>query len=59
MSAVQLESETSDHREGLRGALGNGAGKWELIVEATRTIHAMSLMESPTGHLTNLSTTSG
>ena len=57
LSAVQLESETSNDREGLRGALGDGKGKWELIVEANRAIHAMSLMESPTGHLTNLSTT--
>ena len=57
LSAAQLESATSDDREGLRGALGNGVGKWELIVEADHAIHAMSLMESPTGHLTNLSTT--
>ena len=56
LGAAQLESEASDGREGLRGALGDGAGKWELTLEADRTIHAMSLMESPTGHLTNLST---
>ena len=56
LSAAQLESEDSDGREGLLGALGDGAGKWELTVETDRAIHAMSLMESPTGHLTNLST---
>ena len=43
--------------EGLIGALGDGKGKWELTVEADRPIHVMSLMRSPTGHLTNLSTT--
>lgn len=56
LNAAQLESEASDGREGLSGALGDGQGKWELTVEADRAIHAMSLMESPTGHLTNLST---
>ena len=44
---------------GLSGALGDGAGKWELVVEADRTIHVMSLLKSPTGHLTNLSSTRG
>ena len=38
------------------GALGDGAGKWELEIRADREIVAMSLLESPTGHLTNLST---
>ena len=40
------------------GALGTGAGKWRLEVEANPAIRAMSLLASPTeqGHLTNLST---
>ena len=41
---------------GLTGSLGNGTGKWRLSVESTRDIVAMSLLSSPTGHLTNLST---
>ena len=41
---------------GLTGSLGNGTGKWRLGVESTREIVAMSLLSSPTGHLTNLST---
>ena len=41
--------------EGLTGALGDGAGKWRLHVEADRSVLVMSLMQSPTGHLTNLS----
>lgn len=41
---------------GLEGALGDGAGKWQLEIEAKRDIFAMSLLESATGHLTNLST---
>ena len=40
----------------LQGALGDGAGKWRLTVESSEPILAMSLLASPTGHLTNLST---
>ena len=39
----------------LDGALGSGQGKWRLAVNADAQLHAMSLLESPTGHLTNLS----
>ena len=39
----------------LDGALGSGQGKWRLAVSADAQLHAMSLLESPTGHLTNLS----
>ena len=41
---------------GFEGSLGDGAGKWELEIRADREIVALSLLESPTGHLTNLST---
>ena len=40
---------------GLRGALGDGTGKWRLSVDSDEPIMAMSLLASPTGHLTNLS----
>ena len=53
LTAPELETGEG---EGLTGALGDGKGKWELTVEANRPIHVMSLMRSPTGHLTNLST---
>ena len=52
LTSQDLESGTG---EGLSGALGDGAGKWELVVEADRAIHVMSLLKSPSGHLTNLS----
>ena len=42
--------------EWLDGSLGDGAGKWQLLVESDRPVVAMSLLRSPTGHLTNLST---
>ena len=54
LTAAQLESG-----EGLQGALGDGAGKWRLSVESQQPIVVMSLLASPTGHLTNLSTTPG
>ena len=53
LTAADLETGEAN---GLSGALGNGAGKWYLTVEADRPIAVMSLMRSPTGHLTNLST---
>ena len=53
ISAMELEQGG----EGLEGALGDGAGKWRLRVESDQAITVMSLLSSPTGHLTNLSTT--
>ena len=50
INAPELEQGT-----GLEGALGDGQGKWRLDIEADRDIQVMSLMESPEGHITNLS----
>ncbi|MDE0001829.1 MAG: S8 family serine peptidase [Rhodospirillaceae bacterium] len=52
LDAQELESGGA----GFDGALGNGTGKWRLLVESDRRIRVLSLMRSPTGHLTNLST---
>ena len=38
------------------GSFGNGVGKWQLIVQAQEPIRVASLMVTPTGHITNLST---
>ena len=54
VSAQALESG-----QGVSGALGTGEGKWRLVVNADRPIEVMSLLSSPTGHLTNLSTAPG
>ena len=40
---------------GIEGRFGDGAGKWRLTVSADQPIQVMSLLLSPTGHLTNLS----
>ena len=57
LTSQQLESGDAD---GLVGALGDGTGKWELRVhvadKAASDVIVMSLLESPTGHLINLST---
>ncbi len=37
------------------GGLGDGSGKWRLLVTAPEAIAVMSLMSTGTGHLTNLS----
>ena len=52
LTSQELEAGGS----GFRGSLGDGSGKWQIEIEADREIVAMSLLESPTGHLTNLST---
>ena len=53
ISAADLESG-----EGLPDdqGLGTGTGKWRLVVSSDQPILVASLLESPTGHLTNLST---
>ena len=52
ITASQLEEGGT----GLAGMLGDGSGKWRLEVESEQAVVAMSLLESPTDHLTNLST---
>ena len=44
---------------GSSGRLGEGTGKWQLAVSADGPIEVVSLLQSPTGHLSNLSTTPG
>ena len=64
VSAAELESEAGrmdadgDGETGsdLEGVLGVGAGKWQLLVKSDRPVVVMSLLRSPMGHLTNLST---
>ncbi len=51
VTARQLETGA----EGLSGRLGDGIGKWRLFVASEQPIEVMSLLESPTGNLTNLS----
>ena len=53
LTAAELESGEG---EGLSGGLGDGTGKWRLVVTADQPVQAMSLLSTPTGHLTNLST---
>ena len=44
---------------GLRGRFGDGIGKWRLSVASEQPIEVMSLLESSTGNLTNLSSPGG
>ena len=52
VGAEELESGGED----LEGMLGDGSGKWQLTLISDVPVVAMSLLLSPTGHLTNLST---
>ena len=51
ITAQQLEAG-ADH---FTGRFGDGKGKWQLFIAADQDVQAMSLLESPTGHITNLS----
>ncbi len=53
VTARELESGAA----GITGRFGDGTGKWRLTVRADQRIGVMSLLLSPTGNLTNLSTT--
>ena len=54
--ALTFSAQALESGEGVGGKLGDGAGKWRLTVTSDEPIQVMSLLESPTGHLTNLST---
>ena len=56
LSARELESGSA---RGLSGALGTGTGKWRLRVTSEQPLRVLSLLSSPTGHLTNLSSVAG
>ncbi|MCY4119456.1 MAG: hypothetical protein OXG72_00850, partial [Acidobacteria bacterium] len=43
---------------GVDGRLGDGKGKWRLRIDCEQEVLVMNLLESPTGHLSNLSTAS-
>ncbi|MDE0005137.1 MAG: DUF5719 family protein [Rhodospirillaceae bacterium] len=51
VTALELESGG----DALQGRLGSGSGKWRLFLSATAPIEASSLLDSPTGNLSNLS----
>ncbi|MBV1907017.1 MAG: hypothetical protein KUG75_13155, partial [Pseudomonadales bacterium] len=54
ITAEQLEN--GDAEAGLSGALGDGSGKWRLSISADVNVEVMSLLQTPAGFLTNLST---
>lgn len=53
LTATELELGDAD----LNGALGNGIGAWRLEVTSDIPIEVMNLISTPTGHLSNLSST--
>ena len=59
LSAAELEagvpSETFGEGHWDRDPLRDGTGKWRFSVATEPEVRVMSLLESPTGHLTNLS----
>ena len=55
VTARELEAGAT----GLRGRFGDGIGKWRLSVVSEQPVEVMSLLESPTGNLSNLSLPGG
>ena len=53
--ARMLTTQQLESGDGVEGALGDGTGKWRLEVTTDAPLQAMSMLETPTGHLTNLS----
>lgn len=51
LTAQHLEEGTSE----LTGGLGDGEGKWQLSVTSSVPLQVLSLMQTRSGHLTNLS----
>lgn len=49
------EGMSADAPVAFTGMLGAGAGRWRLRVSADQPVQVMSLLASPTGNLTNLS----
>ncbi len=52
LTAAQLEG--GEH--GLEGRIGDGGGPWRLQIDCEQPIFVMNMLETPAGHLTNLST---
>ncbi|MDE2644199.1 MAG: hypothetical protein OSB55_15805 [Verrucomicrobiota bacterium] len=53
ITAAELENGSSE--KGLAGGLGNGRGKWRLTVTSDVPLTVQSLLETPAGFITNLS----
>ena len=54
ITAAELENGSSE--KGLAGGIGNGKGKWRLTLKSTEPVTVQSLLETPAGFITNLST---
>ena len=54
-SVTLTAKELEEGGEDFTGSLGTGSGKWQLTVSADTPVDVLSLMFTPTGHLTNLS----
>ena len=55
-TAIQISSQSIEQGDSrFYGAIGDGNGKWQLVITGTEPLHVMSLLSTPSGHLTNLS----
>ena len=54
ITAADFENSSSE--KGLAGGIGDGKGKWRLTVSSHEPVTVQSLLETPAGFITNLST---
>ena len=54
ITAAELENGSSE--KGLLGGIGDGKGKWRLTLTSDEPVTVQSLLETPAGFITNLST---
>ena len=55
-NAMQISAQTLEQGDAaFAGSLGDGTGKWSISVVSPDPLHVMSLLSTPSGHLTNLS----
>ena len=54
ITAAELENGSSE--KGLAGGIGDRKGKWRLTVTSDEPVTLQSLLETPAGLITNLST---
>jgi hypothetical protein len=54
ITAAELENGSS--AKGLAGGIGDGKGKWRLTITSDEPVTVQSLLETPAGFITNLST---
>lgn len=55
VTLTSVDIERGNQAIGLSGALGEGVGKWRLVITSTQNASVQSIMELPGGYISNIS----